>query len=268
VTSRSLACPAGCGSRPCTLGQIAAARRVRGRDPRLALWAELSVLSHLTGWPVPEPGAEFAAALDRLEGRARDCGLAHAAEEAAESRRAVIMPRVDAGALAGHAAAAMRAVLAGGPGCPDDEQQWLAPVCEWNLVADALGAAIGQGLAGRHPRSGEWEQVHGRVIPGGDCAAQLAVVTAWQDQEWGQDGKRVTTIFGTGKPSGIETALGIRKSAPQWADRIRQAIAGTFTSQACVWAPDLLAPRPGGGPGDSGSQGNDGEAGGATWAAN
>ena len=45
-----------CRAAPCTLRQMRAAQRAAEPDPRITLWAELSVLAHLTGWTMPMPG--------------------------------------------------------------------------------------------------------------------------------------------------------------------------------------------------------------------
>jgi uncharacterized protein len=244
VTARSLACPADCGTTPCTLGQIAAAQRATARDPRITLWAELAVLAHLTGWAVPRPRPDFAAALADLPERVRDCALTHAAEAAASSRTAALVPRVAPRPLAAHAAAAMRATLTDGPPCPPEEPQWLAPVCEWDSVTEALRAAVTADQKGRHPRSAEWEHAHGRTIPGGDCAAQLAAVTAWRDRAWHQPRTRAITVYGTGTPSAIENAIGERKTSPGWRDHLTHALDEALTG--AVWAAGYLAPGPAG----------------------
>jgi hypothetical protein len=133
VTGRSLACSAECGTQPCTLGQISVARRARVRDPRLTLWAELTVAVHLAGWMPPVPGPGFGGALDRLDPRARDCALAHAGEAAAASRSVALAPGITPGALAAHAAAVMRTLAAGGP----------APAGRAGMAG--IGRAVGSG---------------------------------------------------------------------------------------------------------------------------
>lgn len=254
MTARSGACPPECLAAACTLGQIAAARRAAIRDPRITLWAELAVLAHLTGWILPQPRPDFTAALNGMDRRERDCALAHAAEVAAASRAAALVPRVAPLPLAGHTAAAMRTALDGGPPCPPEEPQWLAPACEWDPIADELRAAAANGTPGRHPRSAEWEHARGRAIPGGDCAAQLAAVTRWQDNAWKQSRARAVTVYGTGTPSAVEHAIRSRKTAPGWRGHAATALAETLAG--ADWALDYLAPAPTGedasssGPGD------------------
>jgi hypothetical protein len=267
--ARSPACPADCTMSPCTLGQITAARHATGRDPRITLWAELTVLAHLTGWTTPLPLPGFAAALAAVDERVLGCALAHAADAAAATRAPALTPRIMPGPLAAHAATVMRGILRGEPGCTGDELQWLAPACEWDLTAEVLAGAVRAGQAGRHPFSAEWEQSHGRAIPGEDCAAQLAVVTAWQDQAWGNDQRRALTVYGSdpdagargGGTSAIEHAIDERKTAPGWRERAGRAVDTTFTQVS--WVMDFLAPLPPedpavGGDGGGGSDGGDG----------
>ena len=64
---RSPGCGPACQAAACTLRQIRAAERAAETDPRITLWAELSVLAHLTGWTMPMPGTGFAAALRAIE---------------------------------------------------------------------------------------------------------------------------------------------------------------------------------------------------------
>jgi len=62
VSPRSLTCGESCRESPCTLRDMRAAQRALDGLPALALWAELAVLAHLTGWsmPVPSDAGELA----------------------------------------------------------------------------------------------------------------------------------------------------------------------------------------------------------------
>ena len=68
--------------------------------PWVGLWAELTVLAHLTAWPVPALQPDFRDDLLAFGSRVRDCAIAHACDLAVRSRSAVIVPRVDPVALA------------------------------------------------------------------------------------------------------------------------------------------------------------------------
>ncbi|MBO0805299.1 MAG: hypothetical protein J2P25_19750, partial [Nocardiopsaceae bacterium] len=126
--------------------------------------------------------------------------------------------------------------------CPPEEPQWLAPACEWDGIASWLSAAVAEGVAGRHPRSEEWESVHGRTIPGDSCADQYATVSGWHDRAWNQDARRrALTIWGHGSPSAIEDAVGSRTSSPRWRDRAGQVLDEAFDLPG--WVLRYLAPR-------------------------
>jgi hypothetical protein len=131
VTSpRSVTCGAECAARPCTLRDMRSAQRALGRHPGIALWAELAVLAHLTGWVMPIPQVPLLDLLRAMPGRLRDCALSHAADAAVASRIPVISAGVSPAGLAAHVGDAMRARLAGGTwACGKEERQWLAPAC-------------------------------------------------------------------------------------------------------------------------------------------
>jgi DNA helicase HerA-like ATPase len=140
VTPRSVSCPSGCAARPCTLREIRGGERLLEDVPWLVAWAELTVLAHLTGWPMPVPvPAALAAlreanpdrdgtglaqpALSRLSlSRPALCALAQAADAAVAVRPVIGRPS----ALAGHVADALRARAGRGDWwCEPDEPQWL-----------------------------------------------------------------------------------------------------------------------------------------------
>jgi hypothetical protein len=143
VTSRSTACPAACGTSPCTLGRIAAAQRALDSDRTTALWAELTVAAHLAGWPSPAPPDTVRARLAAADSRLRDCTLARATDDAVATRVPAFSARVAAPALAAHIADAMRGILDHGHDpCPGDETQWHAPA---RAGADGGGELRGEG---------------------------------------------------------------------------------------------------------------------------
>jgi uncharacterized protein len=124
VTTRSAACGMLCRSDPCTLRQMRAAQRLPETVHALTLWAELAVLGHLTGWPLPVLAAEPITTLRALDTRLRDCAVGHAVDDAVAVRSTVISRDVSPGALAGHVAAAMRDMLDGRWTCERDEPSW------------------------------------------------------------------------------------------------------------------------------------------------
>jgi hypothetical protein len=109
---------------PCTLRELRQAERVREDVPWVDGWAELAVLAHLTGWPMPVP---VPPALARLRTRAPSerlrCALAQAADAAVAVRPAADEPA----ALAAHVAEALLARAERDEWrCAPDEPQWLA----------------------------------------------------------------------------------------------------------------------------------------------
>jgi hypothetical protein len=193
IGRRSAGCGPACRAAACTLRQIGAAQRAAEHDPRITVWAELSVLAHLTGWAMPMPAARFAAALRAMDPRLRDCALSQAVDAAAGSRTPVIAARVSVPGLATHITAAMRAALDEGQWlCEPAEPACLAPCYRWALVLDSLKAFDRKHPgAGRHPRSAEWEAHYGQPLPGDSCALSWAPCSA------GMTPASATTVWST-----------------------------------------------------------------------
>src|SRR5262249_53244934 len=108
VRPRSPTCGADCTARPCTLRDMRVAQRALDENPGLRLWAELSVLAHLTGWPMPVPGTTLAGLLAEMPSRVRDCALSHGVAAAVSVRVPVFARRVSPVGLGCHVCAAMR----------------------------------------------------------------------------------------------------------------------------------------------------------------
>src|SRR5215472_1079845 len=124
VRPRSATCGAECAVRPCTLRDMRAARRALDEFPWVRLWAELTVLAHLTGWPMPVPKPAVLAGFRELPARVSQCATSHAADAAVAARLGVPEPS----ALAAHAHAAIRARADRNKWlCPPDEPRWLLP---------------------------------------------------------------------------------------------------------------------------------------------
>src|SRR5580693_9228214 len=69
VQPRSVTCGAQCQARPCTLRDMRAAQRALDAIGWVRPWAELAVLAHLTGWPIPAPKPGPLAAFTGLPAR-------------------------------------------------------------------------------------------------------------------------------------------------------------------------------------------------------
>ena len=241
ITSRSPTCGLDCRASPCTLRQVRAAQRAADRDLRITLWAELSVLAHLTGWAMPMPGPAFAATLAEMESRLRDCALSHAVDAAVAARIPVISSRTSGPALAVHVIAAMHAALGEDRWlCEQQEPQWLAPPYRWVLVLDSLRACHRRDpSAGPHPRTAEWEAAYARAIPGPTCASQLEVVERWYETDQRDQQQVHAVAYGTRPASLIEHAVGARAADQDWEQRLADAL---IAFRDCRWPLDHLRP--------------------------
>ena len=222
VRPRSPTCGADCAGRPCTLRDMRMAQRALDEDPGLRLWAELSVLAHLTGWLMPVPGTALLSRWQAMPSRLRDCAISHAVDAAVSVRVPVIASRVSPAGLAAHVSTAIRGRVARGVWlCQREEPGWLAPAYRWALVLDALRSAEGKDLgAGPHPRTREWERAYGRAVTGDTCARQVGTVQRWYDGAQ-RDAREVRAVaFGVDDPSAVETAAGARAGDDDFEERL------------------------------------------------
>jgi uncharacterized protein len=241
VSPRSVSCGPDCRANPCTLRDMRAAQRAAGDDRRIIMWAELSVLAHLTGWTMPMPGPAFAAALRAMNTRLRDCALAHTVDDAVASRAPVAAPRVSTAALAGHVTTAMRAALDDQQWlCGRAEHQYLAPCYRWALVLDSLKTYHRTNHnAGRHPRSTDWETTYRQPIPGHTCARQLGTVQRWYDADQRNHTLTRQVAYGTRPATAIEHAAGARSGDDDWEQRIADQLTAF---RDCRWPLDYVHP--------------------------
>jgi uncharacterized protein len=183
IGRRSVTCGGECLDRPCTLAQISEAKRPTPTGQLITLWAELSVLAHLTGWDLPALAEGSTRQLRKVPDRLRDCAISHAVDAATTARTSVISARVSPDLLAIHIAAAMRQAVEDGTWlCDDEEPQYLAPSFQWAIVRDQLERATRKGPdRSRHPGTEQWERQYGRPVPGETCADQLRIVQRWYD---------------------------------------------------------------------------------------
>jgi DNA helicase HerA-like ATPase len=122
VRPRSGTCGGECLARPCTLREMRGGQRVLDAVPWVPLWAELAVLAHLTGWPMPVPAPDALAALRAQPSRLAQCAASHAADAAVAARPGIARPA----ALAAHVAEAIRARTEHSRWlCLPDEPEWL-----------------------------------------------------------------------------------------------------------------------------------------------
>jgi uncharacterized protein len=135
VHPRSATCGGECVARPCTLREIRGGQRVLDDLPWLRVWAELAVLAHLTGWPVPVPVPGVLDLLRASSARVTQCALSHVVDEAVAVRPGIARP----GALAVHVADAVLARAERGEWrCAPDEPEWVVT----GEVTEALALGV------------------------------------------------------------------------------------------------------------------------------
>jgi hypothetical protein len=238
ITRRSATCGAVCREQACTLGEMRAAQRATITDPRITLWAELAVIAHLTGWPVPRPIPSFIADLQAIDARRLDCALAHATDAAAAARVPAISARISPDALATHITTVIRELVGGTLVCSSEEPQYLAPAYQWVLIEDDLRETCQAAVTTRpHPSTSHWEQQYGRQIPGRTCEEQLRAVHHWHARAQ-RDTRAITAaIWGTRPHTAIEQAVAGHVTDDTWTDQFNDAI-DAFTQTE--WTPNLL----------------------------
>jgi DNA helicase HerA-like ATPase len=141
VRPRSGTCGGECLARPCTLREMRGGQRALDAVPWVRLWAELAVLAHLTGWPMPVPTPDALAALRAQPSRLAQCAASHAVDAAVAARPGIARPA----ALAAHVAEAIRARTEHSQWlCLPDEPEWLlgAQVTEDVVLGVARPSAL------------------------------------------------------------------------------------------------------------------------------
>ncbi len=224
VRPRSTTCGADCIGRPCTLRDMRVAQRALDECPGIRLWAELSVLAHLTGWPMPVPRAALRSLLRTMPSRVRDCAISHGVDAALAVRVPAIAGRVSPAGLGLHVSTAIRARVSRGTWlCQREEPEWLAPAYKWAFVLDALKSAAGNNPGGGpHPRSPDWQRAYGRAIAGDTCARQVGTVQRWHDSAQ-RDARAVRAVaFGVDRPSGVEKAVAASAQDDDFAERLTE----------------------------------------------
>ena len=222
VRPRSTTCGADCTERPCTLRDMRIAQRALDEYPAIRLWAELSVLAHLTGWPMPVPRTVLLSLLQMMPSRLRDCAISHGVDAAVSVRVPVIARRVSPAGLAAHASTVIRARVSRDSWlCQREEPRWLAPAYQWTLVLDALKTADRNSPgAGPHPRSSEWERTYGQAIAGDTCARQVGAVQRWYDAAQRDAWEVRAVAFGVDGPSAVERAVGAAAEDDDFSERL------------------------------------------------
>ncbi|WP_152360142.1 hypothetical protein [Microlunatus speluncae] len=136
VRSRSATCGTACRSSPCTLRRIRYAERQLEAEPVLVSWAELSVMCHLIGEPMPFLTAGMLDALARFESQHRECTLSHAVDRAVEERSLTFARQLGPADLAVHVNTALNAAVTG-----DDAADHS---CDWRRWRIDVGAGTSE----------------------------------------------------------------------------------------------------------------------------
>jgi hypothetical protein len=237
----SLACGSECRTLPCTLRQVQHARSLLDRDPRVTVWAELVVLSHLLGFPPPRAAEPLLDELRRLAARERQCLLAHALQRAVGTRSGPIARHFSPDELTARAASVIDAQLDGSP-APAGRPRgyWLVGPYRWDEIRAALWewSEEGQREAPAHPDSAAWRARHGVAVPGGTCAEQWSLVKRWIARV---EHERLTVLLGAEQPSALERAVGAARSQERWPTALRESIRA-FAGRDYEWPVTRLAP--------------------------
>jgi hypothetical protein len=243
IGRRSATCGGTCLGAACTLRDMRTAQRVLEDEPWLAVWAELAVLGHLTGWGTPSPLAYRLRQILDLPVRLRECAMSHAVDEAVAARSSVLAPSTDPDALAQHVLGSMTGYLSGVLDCADEELALLARPYRWSRLADDLTAASKVDEGGpRHSRSAEWETVYGRPIPGGTIGEQAAAARTWLDRDIADATVRRNVALGVRDPGALERALDSTFGDAEWSDRVGTTLTENFAR--CNWPTRFLVAAP------------------------
>jgi hypothetical protein len=216
-----------------------AAQRLLEDEPWLPAWAELAVLGHLTGWPIPAVRAPRLRFLLDLPARLRECALSHAVDGAVAARSTVLSRSAGPAELAAHVLDGIEGHLVGAMRCAEEEPAYLARPYRWARVADILATARRTDPAApRHPRTAEWAERHRREIPGETVGEQAAAVQGWLEADVADDAIRRTVALGLPEPGALERAVGSAHGSADWTPRLTALLAENFA--ACRWPYRLL----------------------------
>jgi uncharacterized protein len=199
---RTAACGRSCGSRACTLQEIAAGLRL-AEDPRAVVLVELLALAHVIGEVGPVPRWEvFDDLLSESPKRTVECAVATLAQQAVAVRYRHLADWYPPDGLAAHVAAAAMSILAGGAPCrPEREAHWQAG--RYRLAAAAAALSRWTGPSDRpHPDTAVWRS-RGVRLPSVDIAGQIAALR--RHPALAADPRQL--LFGDADPAPLRVAL-------------------------------------------------------------
>lgn len=240
LRSRSVCCGKACQRRPCTLRELTTAKRL-AEQPRLILWIELLLASHLVGEAEPIPNRTWLAELrDGFEARQLDCAIGQLAQAAIDTRYAGLAAFYQPEELAAHVASRAGSWLferqsRHKASCDGTEIQWYAGKYRWIDVLRALQEDHGDPTA-PHPKTEEWA-ARGVRLDGPTWDDQLAQLQS-HPLVWGSSYK---TIWGDDDPCALELAAEALSYSEDLIERIE--VATNFLQVECPWPAARLYPR-------------------------
>jgi DNA helicase HerA-like ATPase len=240
IRPRSLTCGPACVAQACTLAQMRSAQHLLATRPWLTIWAELTVLAHLTAGPVPLLDPRQLTTVEGVAQRELDCALSHAVDDAVAVRSAALQRDAAPVDLATHCVDVLSSQIVGAGvpvGCAYEEPLFFSRPHRWLQVLDALQGDPGGD--GPHPDTARWERRFLCRIPGATRAEQYEVVHAWSRDDLADRATRDGVTFGTRRPSALEAAIGGDPDRVGWPGQVRRTLE---PFDRAGWALEYLLP--------------------------
>ncbi len=239
VDRRSATCTAACFAEPCTLRQMREAQHLLSEQRWLTLWAELTVVAHLTGDVVLVPTDTVLRAFttQQLPTRQVECAISHSVDNAVLVRSSILAPTTKPLELASHVYDVLTRILDGGePSCGGDELQYVVPAYRWVHALAALSSGRIDSTSGVD--SPEWERILNEPIMDATRSEQLEAVEKQIAVELTEDLKDLVA-YGTRRPSALEAAFGaMSKGLTPTAEEVERRLKHSF--QKVSWPLELL----------------------------
>jgi DNA helicase HerA-like ATPase len=215
--TRSAACGTECRASACTLREIARAGHLAD-DPKLTLWIELLIVTHLLGRPVPQPDQTWLGELSHRAGtkKSLQCALAHRIQVAIDSRYTGLSIYYQPETLAAHLAIAAMSALERHPTCQHPEVEWQAGTFRWADIYRALESAEPNDPP--HPDTHKWAR-RGLHLPGSSIAEQLEALNQ-RPETWATG---LTVIQGMATPRAYDIAASELNDHPKAATRLAKS---------------------------------------------
>ncbi|WP_216915960.1 ATP-binding protein [Nocardia noduli] len=218
-----------------TLREIQAARRV-SNEPRFALWLELHLVAHLTGYTAPQPNPHWRDSITESAPRKLlEEAVHHRVEQSVHDRYVGISAAYQPEKLIEHLnESAMTILQSGESPCleRDDEYIWQAGQYRWSDVYLHLKRADGK-HHGPHPLTSHWADRGIDLSSGSSIAEQLQTLRA--DRDWWAPA--ANTILGNGPLTTIERLV---DEVSNDTTRSSRFLAASGHLTGIDWAPAVL----------------------------